>query len=1014
MMLIDSEIEDAIGLRGGKQDGLRKIHKDLSTQQGALNNAVNAAENFYISVIEKYANSTIDYLQKFVTSEVDGATKAIQRKAQDEYYSKMYPMFTNMKTEVTSQISAIESIIATDLTSGVKGLLRKVMEKGVDESNKLTTLRLADLIDANNKKKVEELSGRFKNYADSVLFYIGYQVAGPHPGEPGKKVDSIKSNILALLKHLKTSRIYNYDHQFTSLLSHLSSSLTALHPSAFANPRHPELLDAVKKGLQGFVTEMGRVYVNGYDGGEGIDKLSNLVILKDDKVDKLTDDGRKLSKVFLTILQILSDGFYKMSTECPKLWKDKQINTYEENAFGEWFTEQGYEVNSQEGKQHGELQDKSGMTGSNIYDELLTKQLKTLPGIDFKTWKTEMFMKRKSSNQKINEINVVDILQFLYGQIEKFYLASHLRHIERPKAPCNIYRMLCWLRGLWYSPMRRPVYIQMKSLFAKPTKEDKRDYGDIKYHELIQEASQKFTAETVAYSLNDVCTQAGTVLTTILGHGHQDGRYACELLTNPDDLDYPSNAGACFDMLVDMLLRVQHQLYFLFTQCSRTNESTSWRKCWYGKDIGGSDWRCNSIQCANQICNQNGDQRANQKDGQTCEKHPDCGLKSPLQSFLEDGLQGFLPHQFKKPGCKLECTASNHRGIPCKTPMGFTDLSVTASDRGTGERLMKVLSKLCGDSNSPLNKVCSYLQCLLQRPPETLADMFSFYYHLTDRWGMHGQTHKQQAFEKKVNAANFGRSYGELKVYHLFTPSHSALKKGHSDGSLGSLVCLSRDSVVCGPYLRPISHAIYETFSAKHADKYLSWIVYLTATFYDLLKKLYDECNSKCGARGSNCHVKACVKGCPTTTIEQDPPRYHDRNCKSIVSCNSTLPTLAKYGFVFGDPERLNRDGQSHTKRTCRDFCDVFKEAFEEDSHLVKFFKTIDNFMFTIRAPFIWLNVALWSLSLFYLICVMVGRLDVLHIRSHLRIPSSHKITAQSLLAAAQVGRLAKISYLQP
>ncbi|CDR71580.1 hypothetical protein, conserved, partial [Babesia bigemina] len=257
-------------------------------------------------------------------------------------------------------------------------------------------------------------------------------------------------------------------------------------------------------------------------------------------------------------------------------------------------------------------------------------------------------------------------------------------------------------------------------------------------------------------------------------------------------------------------------------------------------------------------------------------------------------------------------------------------------------------------------------------------------------------------------------SYGELKVYYLFTPSHSALKKGHSDGSLGSLVCLSREAVVCGPYLRPISQSIYETFSSKHADKYLSWIVYLTATFYDLLKKLYDECNSKCGARGSNCHVKACIKGCPTTTIAQDPPRYHDAKCKSIVKCNATLPTLAKYGFVLGDPERLNGDRPSHTKRTCRDFCNVFAEAFEKDSHLVKFFKAIDNFMFAIRAPFLWMTVALWSLSLFYLICVMVGRLDVLHIRSHLRIPSSHKITPQSLLAAAQVGRLAKISYLQP
>ncbi|CDR71573.1 hypothetical protein, conserved, partial [Babesia bigemina] len=206
----------------------------------------------------------------------------------------------------------------------------------------------------------------------------------------------------------------------------------------------------------------------------------------------------------------------------------------------------------------------------------------------------------------------------------------------------------------------------------------------------------------------------------------------------------------------------------------------------------------------------------------------------------------------------------------------------------------------------------------------------------------------------------------------------------------------------------------YGTFSSKHADKYLSWIVYQTTTFYDLLKKLYDECNSKCGSRGTNCHERACVKECRTTSTKNKPPRYHDAKCKSIVKCNATLPTLAKYGFTFGVKDKLNGDESIDKKRTCRDFCNVFQEAFNENSHLIQLIKAIDEFIFTIRQPFIWLNVALWSLSLFYLICVMVGRLDVLHIRSHLRSPSSHRITAQSLLAAAQVGRLAKISYLQP
>ncbi|CDR71453.1 hypothetical protein, conserved [Babesia bigemina] len=579
------------------------------------------------------------------------------------------------------------------------------------------------------------------------------------------------------------------------------------------------------------------------------------------------------------------------------------------------------------------------------------------------------------------------------------------------KQPSSVYEMLLWLSGFPYNPVYQPLSFNgFSELFEKEENNAANSEGD----EILLETDdadslpaypENITVGGISGILTEVCHQAHDVLTSILGHGHADGIYAVDFNTNSQGFSYPSRYGQCIDMLVDILHRLYQQLYFVYCQCCNDEICSGWRGCLYGNAIGGSDWKCNSKQCADQKCNQ--------KVNQTCELHPKCGVKSPLQSYLEDGLPGFLPHPFKKPGCKLECTVSNHRGIPCKTPMGFTDISTMASHTQIGEHLRKVLAEFCGKQGSPLTKLCGYFNCLLQTPPQTLGDMFAFYYNFTNRWSMGNSEHREAAFNTAVNNANFGVNYEELKVYYIFSFSHSEAWTGHSAGSLGSLVCLSREAVVCGPYLRPISNAIYETFSSKHADKYLSWIVYLTATFYDLLKKLYDECNSKCGARESNCHEKACIKGCPTTTI-QDPPRYHHRDCKSIVKCNSTLPTLAKYGFVFGDPERLSGSERPQTKRTCRDFCDVFAEAFEKDSHLVQFFKAIDNFIFTIRAPFLWVTVALWSLSLFYLICVMVGRLDVLHIKSHLRVPSSHKITAQSLLAAAQVGRLAKISYLQP
>ncbi|CDR71451.1 hypothetical protein, conserved, partial [Babesia bigemina] len=510
----------------------------------------------------------------------------------------------------------------------------------------------------------------------------------------------------------------------------------------------------------------------------------------------------------------------------------------------------------------------------------------------------------------------------------------------------------------------------------------------------------------------NVVLHAHSVLTAIMGHGHAGGRYAVDYNTNAENFDYPSNAAACFDLLADILERLYHQFRFLCSQCENGRESGGWADCWYGRYVAGSDWQCNEKQCANQICDQTKNQTRDQIHEQMGDQHPKCGVKSPLQSYLEDGLQGFLPHQFKKPGCKLDCTVSNHRGLPCKTPMGFCDISELASHTKTGADLRKILRDFCGEK-SHLRSLCACIICLMQKPPLTLGDMFAFYYNYIYGWTTQDREHREGAFNKAVSAAHFENKYDELKVHNLFSPSHSAVWQGHSSGSLGSFVCTSRESVVCGPYLYPINSEIRNIYAAKYADKYLSWIVYQTETFYDLLKKLYDECNSNCGPKGSNCLTTCCVKDCPRHR-KPPTPKEHHTDCKSIVQCRKALPTLSKYGFVFLQQAKLNGKDGLEKKRTCQNFCTAFKEVFNKESILVELIRKIDDFIFTIRQPFIWLNVALWSLSLFYLICVMVGRLDVLHIRSHLRIPSSHKITAQSLLAAAQVGRLAKISYLQP
>ncbi|CDR97498.1 hypothetical protein BBBOND_0314000 [Babesia bigemina] len=997
------------GLAGVFSNGLKDIEKHLENIIGheddttemptTVYGIINACRKFY-ELMRTKINTCISTITDSLATHVKLRIAAIRNSALSQFAQSKAAALQKLQELVERENAAIKKIIEEDLESGLKGMMGKMK----DNQTFLDTLQ--------TQTELRTATPQVRMFVDVLLQYVESEVQ-TSTGQTKKdtvastKIADVKAMLGLLLDDLSSSN--HFDHTFSRNLADFTNTLSALQPSTFAGHNHPELPDAMRGGLRKLVGELGRAYVSRYDGSPAITDW----LLKDPKQQSaqkvqdsdqnmiLTTNGNNCAKVFLTCVTSYVDELHHLFYHGGKTWKEHFVagtdtGNQNTNMLRDYLTIHGYGIESL----------KKTYTGKEVAFRL-----------------SRGFTRHKTFNKDPSELNSVGecfeyfkekggILAQLFTHLHHYYEVCHYGTMFATKQPSSVYQMLLWLSGFPYNPVYQPLSFNgFSELFEKEENNAANSEGD----DILLETDdadtlpahpENITVGGISGMLTEVCHQAHDVLTSILGHGHADGIYAVDFNTNSQGFSYPSRYGQCIDMLVDILNRLYQQLYFVCCQCCNDESCSGWRGCLYGNAIGGSDWKCNSKQCADQKCNQ--------KVNQTCELHPKCGVKSPLQSYLEDGLPGFLPHSFKKPGCKLECTVSNHRGIPCKTPMGFTDISTMASHTQIGEHLRKVLAEFCGKQGSPLTKLCGYFNCLLQTPPQTLGDMFAFYYNFTNRWSMGNSEHREAAFNTAVNNANFGVNYEELKVYYIFSFSHSEAWTGHSAGSLGSLVCTSNDAVVCGPYLRPINKSIYGMFSSKHADKYLSWIVYLTATFYDLLKKLYDECNSKCGFKGSNCHEKACIKECTTTSTTYKPPRYHDPKCKSIVKCNSTLPTLAKYGFVLGDPERLNRDGQSHTKRTCRDFCDVFAEAFDKDSHLVQFFKAIDNFMFTIRAPFLWMTVALWSLSFFYLICVMVGRLDVLHIRSHLRIPSSHKITAQSLLAAAQVGRLAKISYLQP
>ncbi|GBE63094.1 Spectrin repeat superfamily Extracellular matrix-binding protein, putative [Babesia ovata] len=743
------------------------------------------------SVQEAFATShqAVDQLSANLIDAVNLAFYKVTNAVQKMFVEQHTADLTALHNLVKNQKNIIDGIIQHDLSTGVKGLL------GVMQTQHETLLPIPD------SSELKDAVGNLKNYWDPIVKYIHRQHRpGAGSGRAGRsqpkspdddpQISSVYSFYSTINSFLQSVAILNcYNHALISKIHDADSAIEKFHPSKFSSKSSNPLLDIIKSGFGGFVDHLKKAYVSTYSAAT-------------DKFNMAADgNSEKCGKVCLTLVGILYRDLLTLYEKCKDDgktgWNKKQINVKVTqnivNPLGEFFDRRGFKVATRLTTQDGELRNKPDVNGEKI---------KQLIERDHNIFKTLLTYDDKDGDESP--------LYKLYKYTHDYSKVCHLEHISSPKPPSNIYQMLMWSCGLQYNPVYYPLCDYIKTLFDKPNgKEDRRQYSEIHSSDLKLEAHPKaFSAWELESVLDYVCSRSHDVLTSILGHGHSHGLYACEFNFNPTKLSYPSNPAGCFDMLVDIFSRIFHQLCFTYEQCRHPTTLGGWSDCHYGKGVGGSAWNCNKTQCANQECNlrpnqkvnQNGNQGGNQLVTQTCDQHPSCGVKSPLQSFLEDGLRGFLPHTFTKPGCKLECTVSNHRGLPCKTPLGFGDLTVMASHTKTGAYLKSVLRDFCGRPNTPLALFCSYVRCLLPRPPQTLEDMFALYYNLLNGWDLYGKEHKETAFNDAIDKANFKRHYDGLKVYSLFSSSHSTKTAGHSNGDLISLVCTSKSTAMCAAY----------------------------------------------------------------------------------------------------------------------------------------------------------------------------------------------------------------------
>ncbi|CDR71915.1 hypothetical protein, conserved [Babesia bigemina] len=1003
---IDSQLDNLADNLIDKQ--LKDLHDQLNTLQSkTLDKIIKATETFINTDTKVLQQKCIDELYEYLDRQVGDVKQQLSTHARRQYVSSIDALLRAFAKKTESELKPLLIEVNSDLNIGLKGFMKKFDEKFVGSIEAIGAID-ATSFTVQGLRKIYPLSQAANKFNTCLKDSFEYLEKQKDLTSDLKQIDPSKEALRKLLAKLVQSQ--HFDHEFCNNLDALTDELNKLTPGKFGQP-NTVLSQAFKEGFADLASVLGKAYVNRYSGKT----FDELVQNADTDKAVLTTEGRNVAKAFLTLLEMLVGDLKTLREKCEAQWNGKQIHRI--SGLGSFLIGCGYKVATKDNSQDGELRRHEDMIGNHILNNLKRK-LQNTDNIK-KHFKIcgSIEEDENGKKKKGKSINVLNVLKCLHHHLETYYTVGHMATFTAKRIPCSVYEMLVWCAGLLYNPVN-PVmqHATITELFDDPAKQNAEDEIIITQVDknFIDAAPHAINYQGIVSSLDDLCAQSYDVLTRVLGTGDAETTYASDYCNNSHNFYYPQKGDDCLDMLLDILRRMFPPLKFLMHQCSYPTGIHGWSSCQYGKTVSSAKWPCKG--------------HPKDKPNDQPNDEPTCQPKSPLQSYLNDSLPGWLPHSLSGIGCRPKCAncPGNKPGMQCLTPLGFRGFSGTTR---TGRDICDVLEKYF------TNTYHTSLFSLVPRPPSTLAEHQSFVLSLMR--GINADKPKQIPDIKTLSAA-FESSISKLTIelyknadtlttaledaYGSNQQKHDSkkhetvpVKDSKEDVKKGDLSSLSMTTTCsgqkCAPYLSSLASDSYYYMTNKNTDTYLSWVTYLPWTFWNLLNSLY---NSFCAINCQDWGCRGCLRGdvCKKGAhgvVDKVKPNAVCR-CDSIVQCKGVSATLYQYGLCFGEPFTLN---EGTTLKKCSDFCTQLSNVLNS-TYFSKLFEKCDEFIFAIRQPFIWMNVALWSLSLFYLLCVMVGRLDVLHIRSHLRIPSSHKITAQSLLAAAQVGRLAKISYLQP
>ncbi|GBE59991.1 hypothetical protein, conserved [Babesia ovata] len=1045
------------------QSHINNIDKNIDYADEALTNAMKAVYSAVFSA-HNTLNINVDKIQTALLEKAEDAFHKVTTEMRMLFANARQADLTALKALANRQYKKVYDIINADMANGVKGLLSKMHEqKGILEA-------------VRTHQDFKELTERLQWYLDPVTEYIKYQLlpdTKPKPPTPSLRpvpppisgggyrarpatnmqADRQSPNVPGSAHRVgmpRTTPPTNHQPQppspptsqpspspstkdpiekffedlelyarrlflalsggffsktFASQREEFEKFLDSMRPTKFAQLNSP-LLDVLKSGLQDFLGEIGKAYVNTYEGHPSL-------------VDFLREaDGKNCAKTFLSLLETLNNDLGRLRKRCKNNWKDfpvhlgiatikdkRKVTILEtENPLGHFFQKCGYEVSDAAGKQNGHLRNKDDCKGQKVYDLLVTET-------DYK----HVYHKHEDSEYP---------LQKLYHCLQDYYAVGHYATSFATKPPCSVYEMLLWCAGLTYNSVYSALLSSISEKLETPSNPLGADDDGLMAFDFesfyIDSYPNKVTYKHFQDVLTNIASISSSILTTVLGFGDEHTMYACDFYDNSMKLYYPKSGAECLDTLLDILRRMFPPLRFLFFQCRVGESDYGWGDCHYGKNITQAKWQCTKHSKSESKCQPKCQPKCQAKCQPNCQ--PNCQPTSPLMSYLTDSLVGCLPHQLSGIGCKPKCNTcpTGKPGMPCLTPLGFRGFSGTTRK---GEDLSNVLRNLFGDT------YLASLFCLATKAPSTLPEHFGFALSLVNKWNEYGSHLIENAFKKAIDDRSISLydepgkltdalrdAYGSSQSSHDATKYHTSIVNIQADetkkGSLSSL-CMATacSNALCAPYIYTLCSDYYSYLGKSHSKLYLSWAVYLPWSLWSYLESLYNAIKDifcqDWGCRGC-LRAETCRRG--EHGLTNDKTKSANCHCESMVQCRGMMPTLYKYGFTFGAPAALNKENAS---KTCSNFCDQLRNVLHS-TYFDKLFKECDNFLWKIREPFSITLLALWSLSLLYLLHILVVRLDVLRIRSHLRSPSSHRIAAQSLLAAARVKALASVKYFSP